>query len=47
MPYNCKTTKNQKGSNTNFETSSVCPKKENKPHNLIDTTNIENKKRSF
>lgn len=53
MPYNSKTTKNQKSSYVSFETSSVNnnnnnnTKKENKPINLVDATNIESKKKSL
>ncbi|CAD8052220.1 unnamed protein product [Paramecium sonneborni] len=48
IPYNCKTTKNQKASFSNFDDSSVNDKKkENKPINLLDTTNIETKKKSL
>ncbi|CAD8141859.1 unnamed protein product [Paramecium octaurelia] len=48
IPYNSKTTKNQKNSYQNFDTCSAQDKKkENKPINLMDTTNIECKKRSL
>ena len=47
MPYNSKTSKNQKSSNSNFDNSFLDKKKDNKPINLIDTTNIDNKKRSL
>ncbi|CAD8050046.1 unnamed protein product [Paramecium primaurelia] len=48
IPQNSKTTKNQKCSYQNFDTSYVQDKKkENKPINLVDTTNIDCKKRSL
>lgn len=50
MPYTSKTTKNQKTSSSNFDNhnnSLIEKKKENKPINLADATNIENKKRSL
>ncbi|CAD8143364.1 unnamed protein product [Paramecium pentaurelia] len=51
MPYTSKTTKNQKASYTNFDNNNnnslLEKKKENKPINLVDATNIDNKKRSL
>lgn len=50
MPYNSKTTKNQKVSYTNFDNNNNSlqeKKKENKSTNLTDTTNIDNKKKSL